>query len=831
MQFRGRTLRPQPGPDFTPNTFAFTNLYAQEADTLVTSNIVTPTGFDTSSPVSVAGGAQYRIDGGTWTSSPGSLPVGSTIQLRNTTNAIWDGSVNSTWSLGNLSGTWLIQTKPDPALAIVGPYVVLTDGGTLYNGDLTSGAADPGAGTGVDPQVIMRLTTEPYLRVDSGYLQLRVMATAFGDSISSVRFSGACATTSVTTRTKVDVLDLDGNTHPEFAYVINLDVAAFRAIRSTGNSAKIYVEGFSSNGSITKRRLEWVFHPDTLDSTVSTSVWYREVANSAGIDAYGNARYTDFNTAITAGRAALAGGKTAGHLHIIETMDITPTSWDGVSGAETIPLRGYFRITRADAAVVTLARTTPNFANPTQFEWNYRPGIARMSWERIRFDTKNLAGFAGANSSTDPAYVGAPGSYINNPYRFDGCEWFTSDAALDESLFGTRAPPQRGLVGTNTSSFPAYYRNCTFRDGGTPVGMTFAINCNTYQATGDLFTGTPLVLNNYDEGTDSTFWVAYHTALTMSYPNSGFGTCTFQRFGGLGTVTPTGYFEVVANSVTYTFQIQQYTGTVNIATGLVHSIADLVASLNTRVPQMTATDTHAIDFDLAHLMNNGGLTAFGPLSISAAAPLTLYTTWNSHSDWLQGGSEENVILYGNVSRKLNSTTNFSGMLFNGQESNIWIENNILLSTNANTWGCSSGTHKVYRNNVVAASTTAGGLGITSTWDDAYSEVLRNCCAAISASASFPATAAFKDNVAVNFNGGAAPNNGSNRTGNVVTGGAFTAQFVDVLGDYRPAGTLSSQQFSYTGDSYDIFGTLRSASDNAGAVSENNASAHTWPTFP
>lgn len=73
-------------PDTEPSEFDFGIQVGVPGNTLIESNVVTPTGFNLPTPVRCGPHAEYRIDGGAWTRAHGILEPGQTLQMRHVSN-------------------------------------------------------------------------------------------------------------------------------------------------------------------------------------------------------------------------------------------------------------------------------------------------------------------------------------------------------------------------------------------------------------------------------------------------------------------------------------------------------------------------------------------------------------------------------------------------------------------------------------------------------------------------------------------------------------------------------------------------------------------------
>ena len=102
-QIRFNSLVPVYAEPVLPLPFAFTHNFDALSNTLVTSDTVTVSGF-TTAPIRVQGG-EYSIDGGPFTSDPGTIASGQSVALRVTTGAIGTTSF-ATVRIGAASATF-----------------------------------------------------------------------------------------------------------------------------------------------------------------------------------------------------------------------------------------------------------------------------------------------------------------------------------------------------------------------------------------------------------------------------------------------------------------------------------------------------------------------------------------------------------------------------------------------------------------------------------------------------------------------------------------------------------------------------------------------------
>src|SRR5690606_14552123 len=96
-------------PNAIPNPFDFTpNITGATRGTYVTSNIITVRGINVGSSIALTAGTswtQYRVNGGTWTNSSGTVFNGDTVQLRIQAHNSYAGVRSATINIGGVTDT------------------------------------------------------------------------------------------------------------------------------------------------------------------------------------------------------------------------------------------------------------------------------------------------------------------------------------------------------------------------------------------------------------------------------------------------------------------------------------------------------------------------------------------------------------------------------------------------------------------------------------------------------------------------------------------------------------------------------------------------------
>jgi len=100
---------PGTGQVIAPAAFSFTPLTGTALSRSLTSNAVTVTGINAPAPIFIQGGT-YSINGGTFTSNPGTVLVGQTVVVRQTSSATNDAPTTATLTIGGVSRDFTTRT-------------------------------------------------------------------------------------------------------------------------------------------------------------------------------------------------------------------------------------------------------------------------------------------------------------------------------------------------------------------------------------------------------------------------------------------------------------------------------------------------------------------------------------------------------------------------------------------------------------------------------------------------------------------------------------------------------------------------------------------------
>ncbi|MCW8829920.1 MAG: cadherin-like domain-containing protein, partial [Gammaproteobacteria bacterium] len=105
------TVTTEAEPDTTPNQFSYYDRTDAQLNYLYNStNSIQVSGIVADAPISITGG-EYSIDGGAWTSAPGTVSNLSRVLLRQTSAATGSTQTDAVLTIGDVSATFSVTTK------------------------------------------------------------------------------------------------------------------------------------------------------------------------------------------------------------------------------------------------------------------------------------------------------------------------------------------------------------------------------------------------------------------------------------------------------------------------------------------------------------------------------------------------------------------------------------------------------------------------------------------------------------------------------------------------------------------------------------------------
>ncbi|MDP4028452.1 MAG: DUF1566 domain-containing protein [Gallionella sp.] len=117
-------------PDFTPDAFSFIAQTGVALSSVATSNTITVAGINSAANISIVGGT-YSINGGCYTSTPGTVSNGDEVTVRQTSSASYNTLTTATLTIGWIEGSFHFVTLN---LAVSSIVVDPVAPATLYAG-------------------------------------------------------------------------------------------------------------------------------------------------------------------------------------------------------------------------------------------------------------------------------------------------------------------------------------------------------------------------------------------------------------------------------------------------------------------------------------------------------------------------------------------------------------------------------------------------------------------------------------------------------------------------------------------------------------------------
>jgi hypothetical protein len=166
-------------------------------NTLVTSNSITVMGINASSSVSITGG-QYSVNGGPYTSAPGSVNNGDSVSVQLMSSGSYATTTNATLTIGGVNGMFSVTTQNAPVDTTPDPFTFVAQTNVALNTLVTSNSI---AVTGLNAPSPISVTSGSY-SINGGTFTSAVGTVNNGDSVRvQLMSSGSYATTTIATLT------------------------------------------------------------------------------------------------------------------------------------------------------------------------------------------------------------------------------------------------------------------------------------------------------------------------------------------------------------------------------------------------------------------------------------------------------------------------------------------------------------------------------------------------------------------------------------------------------------------------------------------------------
>ena len=103
---------PPPVSDTTPDSFTFTAVTNADVDAVVESNSITVDGINAAATISITGG-EYKVASGDYFTSNSTVTDGQSVTVRLTTTENGNQTSEATLTIGGVSSTFIVTTRPD----------------------------------------------------------------------------------------------------------------------------------------------------------------------------------------------------------------------------------------------------------------------------------------------------------------------------------------------------------------------------------------------------------------------------------------------------------------------------------------------------------------------------------------------------------------------------------------------------------------------------------------------------------------------------------------------------------------------------------------------
>ncbi|MGM8225551.1 hypothetical protein ACSV5M_03140 [Cellvibrio sp. ARAG 10.3] len=279
---------PPPVSDTTPDSFTFITVSNADVNAVVESNSITVDGINAAAAISITGG-EYKIASGEYTTSNNTVTDGQSVTVRLTTSETGSTTNQATLTIGNISATFSVTTRPDdttpdtftfPAVTdaavetqIISETVIISGINTAIPISITGGEYSIAGGSYTaangtitnDQTVAVRLNssadtnTETQAVLTIGELSAHFSVTTAPDTTPAT-FSftpitdaalGAALTSNQITVSDIDVAVPISITSGEYA----IDDGDFTAVESTVNAGQEVVVRATASGSLNTSRV------------------------------------------------------------------------------------------------------------------------------------------------------------------------------------------------------------------------------------------------------------------------------------------------------------------------------------------------------------------------------------------------------------------------------------------------------------------------------------------------------------------------------------------------------------------------------------------------
>ena len=213
-------------PDTTPDPFEFAPMAPVVRGSVVTSGEITVAGINAAAPIRILGGS-YSIDGGEFTTAPGTVFQGQRVRVRHVAAEQFSASIQSELSIGSVSATFVSTTEAMDT--VPDPIVLVDQAGVATGADVRSNAIQV---SGINAPASIAVSDGSY-RLNGGSFTTQPGVVQPGDQVEVRHTSASSALTAThTTLTIGGVTDVftstTGSVDTTPSALVFLDVSGAR---------------------------------------------------------------------------------------------------------------------------------------------------------------------------------------------------------------------------------------------------------------------------------------------------------------------------------------------------------------------------------------------------------------------------------------------------------------------------------------------------------------------------------------------------------------------------------------------------------------------------
>ncbi|ARU26518.1 hypothetical protein [Cellvibrio sp. PSBB006] len=176
--------------DTTPDSFTFTAVTNADVDAVVESNSITVDGINAAATISITGG-EYKVASGDYSTSNSTVTDGQSVTVRLTTAENGNQTSEATLTIGGVSSTFIVTTRPDDTTPDTFSFPAVT--GVAVETQTTSEAITI---SGVNTAAAISITGGEYSIADGAYTSAN--GTVTNDQTVSVRLTSSIDTNTET---------------------------------------------------------------------------------------------------------------------------------------------------------------------------------------------------------------------------------------------------------------------------------------------------------------------------------------------------------------------------------------------------------------------------------------------------------------------------------------------------------------------------------------------------------------------------------------------------------------------------------------------------------